>query len=319
MIVVTGGAGFIGSAVVWALNNRGIRDILIVDELKRLTEEKKENLKFLNYKDLMDKEKFLREIKAADCIIHMGACSKTTETNEHYLMDTNYEYTKKLAIEAVRNNIRFIYASSAATYGDGSDGFSDSHERLEFIKPLNMYGSSKHLFDLWAKENGYLERITGLKYFNVYGPNEYHKGSMRSFVIKAFNQINRTGKVRLFKSYNSDYADGEQVRDFIYIKDAVDMTLYFLDNKVANGIYNIGTGVPRTWNDLVKAVFNAMDRDVEIEYIDMPLDIKDQYQYYTSADMEKFRNSGFNFSLISLEEGIKDYVQNYLVSDKHLQ
>ncbi len=319
MIVVTGGAGFIGSAVVWALNNRGIRDILIVDELKRLTEEKKENLKFLNYKDLMDKEKFLHEIKDADCIIHMGACSKTTETNEHYLMDTNYEYTKKLAIEAVRNNIRFIYASSAATYGNGSDGFSDSHERLEFIKPLNMYGSSKHLFDLWAKENGYLERITGLKYFNVYGPNEYHKGSMRSFVIKAFNQINRTGKVRLFKSYNKDYADGEQVRDFIHIKDAVDMTLYFLDNKEANGIYNIGTGVPRTWNDLIKAVFNAMDRDVDIEYIDMPLDIKDQYQYYTSADMEKFRNTGFNFSLISLEEGIKDYVQNYLISDKHLQ
>ncbi len=319
MIVVTGGAGFIGSAVVWALNNRGIRDILIVDELKRLTEQKKENLKFLDYKDLMDKEKFLHEIKNADCIIHMGACSKTTETDEHYLMDTNYEYTKKLAIEAVRNNIRFIYASSAATYGDGSDGFNDSHERLEFIKPLNMYGSSKHLFDLWAKENGYLERITGLKYFNVYGPNEYHKGSMRSFVIKAFNQISRTGKVRLFKSYNSDYADGEQVRDFIYIKDAVDMTLYFLDNKKANGIYNIGTGVSRTWNDLVKAVFNAMDRDVEIEYIDMPLDIKDQYQYYTSADMEKFRNSGFNFSLISLEEGIKDYVQNYLISDKHLQ
>ncbi len=324
MLIVTGGAGFIGSAIIWELNNRLIDDIIVVDEFSRLSIEKKKNLKNLNYKDLIDKEDFLTKLKKghyldAGCIIHMGACSKTTEIDEDYIMYTNYQYTRDLAEIALGNNMHFIYASSAATYGDGLNGFDDSHEELKLYEPLNIYGDSKHRFDLWAFENGLLEKITGLKYFNVYGPNEYHKSSMRSFVVKAYEQITQTGKVRLFKSYNEKYENGKQLRDFIYIKDAVDMTLHFFNNKDLKGIYNIGTGVPRTWNDLVKAVFKALNIVENIEYIDMPDDIKDQYQYYTCSNAIKFNNTGYNKTYCSLEDGIKDYVENYLVVGKYLE
>ncbi|MHC4806666.1 MAG: ADP-glyceromanno-heptose 6-epimerase, partial [Planctomycetota bacterium] len=219
---------------------------------------------------------------------------------------------------ATADNIRFIYASSAATYGDGSAGFSDDVEKMDELRPLNMYGCSKHLFDLWARRAGLLKKIVGLKYFNVFGPNEYHKGDMRSFVIKAFEQINATGKVRLFKSYRPEFKDGEQMRDFIYVKDAVDMTLFFLDNPGIGGLFNIGAGKARTWNDLVKAVFAAMGSKPKIEYIEMPDSIRNQYQYFTQANITKLRKAGYDKETTSLEEAIQDYVQNYLQNHAYL-
>jgi len=257
MIIVTGGAGFIGSALIAALNKRQITDILVVDELG--TDHKWRNLRNLSFADYVEKDDFLEMViedkldSSTEAIFHLGACSDTTETNASYLIKNNYEYSKLLAQWATDADIRFIYASSAATYGDGSAGFSDDQEKIEILRPLNMYGHSKHLFDLWARRAGLLKKIVGLKYFNVFGPNEYHKADMRSFVIKALEQINATGKVRLFKSYKPEYADGEQKRDFIYVTDAVDMTLFFYDNPQLSGLFNIGTGKSRTWNDLVKA------------------------------------------------------------------
>jgi ADP-L-glycero-D-manno-heptose 6-epimerase len=212
----------------------------------------------------------------------------------------------------VSANVRFIYASSAATYGDGSAGFGDDEKEINKLRPLNMYGYSKQLFDLWAHRTALLKKIVGLKYFNVFGPNEYHKGDMRSFVLKAFEQINAAGKVRLFKSYKKEYKDGEQLRDFLYVKDAVDMTLFFLDRPKTAGLFNIGTGKARSWNDLVKAVFAAMGRKPNIEYIDMPESIRNQYQYFTQADIAKLRKAGYKKEPTCLEDTIKDYVQNYL-------
>ncbi len=323
MIVVTGAAGFIGSAIIWKLNQRGKNNIIAVVEEKKLNSEKKNNLKFLKYTRLTGKYKFLNNIKNdslsenIEAVIHMGACSKTTETDRKYIMSTNYEYTIQLAGICVKKGIRFIYASSAATYGDGREGFRDDHEYLKKLKPLNLYGESKHKFDLWALKNGLLDKVTGLKYFNVYGPNEYHKGEMKSFVPKAYQQIRKSGKVKLFKSYRPEYDHGNQLRDFIYVKDVVNMTLKFLDHQAA-GIFNIGTGRPRSWDDLVKAVFKALKKEPVIEYINMPKNIKDQYQYYTKADMSNYRASGFELSVRTLEEGISDYVKNYLVDGSYL-
>jgi ADP-L-glycero-D-manno-heptose 6-epimerase len=249
----------------------------------------------------------------------LGACSSTTETDASYLIKNNYEYSKLLARWAAAAGIHFIYASSAATYGDGEAGFGDDEEKIESLRPLNMYGYSKQLFDLWARRTGLLKKIVGLKYFNVFGPNEYHKADMRSFVLKAFEQINATGKVRLFKSYKREYADGEQVRDFLYIKDAVDMTLFFLDNPKLTGLYNIGAGRARSWNDLVKAVFAAMGKKPDIEYIEMPESIRNQYQYFTQADITKFRKAGYKKQITPLEDAIKDYVQNYLQQGGYLR
>ena len=322
MIVVTGGAGFIGSAIIAALNNRGISDIIVVDELG--TDAKWKNLRNLSFADYFEKADFLKMVvnKQIDwpvkAVFHMGACSSTTETDASYLAKNNYEYTKLLAQWAVDADIRFIYASSAATYGDGEKGFVDNEEKIDQLKPLNMYGYSKQMFDLWARRGGMLKKIAGLKYFNVFGPNEYHKADMRSFVLKAFEQINAEGRVRLFKSHNRQYADGEYVRDFIYVKDAVDMTLFFLDNPKIAGLFNIGTGKTRNWNDLVKAVFAAMDKKPKIEYVPMPGPIRNQYQYFTEADITKLRNAGYNKKTTSLEEAIKDYVQNYLQKDGYL-
>jgi len=322
MIIVTGGAGFIGSALVAALNSRGITDILVVDQLA--CDEKWKNLRNLSFADYVEKDDFLEMVAEGriappiKAVFHLGACSSTTETNASYLYKNNYEYTKLLAQWATAANIRFIYASSAATYGDGSAGFSDREGQIEKLIPLNMYGYSKQLFDLWARRPGLLKKIVGLKYFNVFGPNEYHKGDMRSFCLRAFEQINATGKVRLFKSYKPEYKDGEQRRDFIYVKDAVDMTLFFLDNPQVGGLFNIGTGKARTWNDLAGAVFAAMGKKLNIEYIEMPESIRNQYQYFTQADITKLRKAGYDKRTTSLEAAIKDYVQKYLMKDNYL-
>lgn len=322
MIIVTGGAGFIGSALIAALNKRHITDILVVDELG--TDQKWKNLCNLSFADYIEKDDFLEMIvedklnSSLEAVFHLGACSDTTETNASYLIKNNYEYSKLLAQWATADNVRFIYASSAATYGDGSAGFKDDMEKIETLSPLNIYGYSKQLFDLWARRADLFKNIAGLKYFNVFGPNEYHKADMRSFVVKAFEQISTTGIVRLFKSYKPEYADGEQLRDFIYVKDAVEMTLFFYDNPQIHGLFNIGTGKARTWNDLVKAVFAAMDKKPNIEYIEMPESIRNQYQYYTEADITNLRKTGFDKKITTLEDAIKDYIQNYLQNNRYL-
>ncbi|MCD4830710.1 MAG: ADP-glyceromanno-heptose 6-epimerase [Anaerohalosphaeraceae bacterium] len=322
MIIITGGAGFIGSALAKALNDRGQTDIVIIDRLG--TDEKWKNLAGLGFADYFDADDFLEMAETdsidfpIEAVLHMGACSATTETDASFLAKNNYEYTKAMAALALEFDARFIYASSAATYGNGENGFEDNHEKLKTLKPLNMYGYSKHLFDLWAKRNGLLDEIVGLKYFNVFGPNEYHKAEMRSFVIRAFEQISDAGKVKLFKSYNPDYPDGKQLRDFLYIKDAVDMTLFFLDNPKANGIFNIGSAAARSWLDLANAAFAAMDKKASIEFIDMPESLRDKYQYYTQADITKIRNAGYKQKTTSLEDAVKDYIQNYLAKNQHL-
>ncbi|GIK21444.1 MAG: ADP-glyceromanno-heptose 6-epimerase [Ignavibacterium sp.] len=322
MIVVTGGAGFIGSAIVWKLNQLGKTNIIVVDELGK--NEKWKNLVGLKYRDFVNKLEFIEQVLDdvvpynIEAIIHMGANSSTTEKDADHLLDNNFHYTKELSKYCVEKNIRFIYASSAATYGDGSLGFDDDESKLEQLRPLNMYGYSKHLFDLWAKTNHISDRIAGIKYFNVYGPNEYHKGDMRSVVHKAFEQIRDTGKVCLFKSLNPKYKDGEQMRDFVYVKDAVDMTLYFLDNPNINGIFNAGAGKARTWNDLVTALFNAVGKPVNIEYIDLPAQLKEKYQYFTEANLIKIKDAGYNQTITSLEDGIYDYVKNYLLRNMYL-
>ena len=322
MIVVTGGAGFIGSALVAELNKRGITDIIIVDHLG--SDERWKNLRKLTFTDYTESDDFLDHIiddslpYSVDAVFHLGACSSTTEADASYLIKNNYEYTKQLALWATDADARFIYASSAATYGDGSAGFSDDEDKLHTLTPLNMYGYSKHLFDQWAKKSGLLEQIVGVKFFNVYGPNEYHKADMRSFILKAFEQIQAEGKVRLFKSYNPKYADGEQVRDFIYVKDAVAATLFFYDNPSIGGLYNIGTGHARSWNDLAKAVFAAMGKGPKIDYIDMPEILRDKYQYFTQADISKLRAAGCKHKHTPLEDAVKDYVQNYLAKSDYL-
>ena len=316
MIIVTGGAGFIGSALVAALNRREITDILIVDEL--CTSDKWKNLPALQFSDYMEKQDFLDLVvenqvpEEVETIFHLGACSSTTEQDLSYLVKNNFEFTKWLALWAVESKIRFVYASSAATYGDGAQGFDDDQEALHRLRPLNPYGYSKQLFDLWARETGLLKEIVGLKYFNVFGPNEYHKGDMRSYALKGFDQIKATGKVKLFKSGDSRYDHGEYVRDFIYVKDAVEMTLFFMDNPGIAGIYNIGTGQARTWNDYVRAIFAALDSAPEIEYVEMPAAIAGQYQYYTQANMERLRHAGYAKATQRLEDSVRDYVQNYL-------
>jgi ADP-L-glycero-D-manno-heptose 6-epimerase len=322
MIIVTGGAGFIGSSLVRRLNELGESKIIIVDDLG--TDEKWKNLVPLKFVDFVHKDDFIsmvldREFPfETDSIIHMGANSSTTEKDADHLFSNNYLYTKELAQYCLEKNIRFIYASSAATYGDGSLGFDDDENKLGTLRPLNMYGYSKQLFDLWAKRNGAFDKIVGLKYFNVFGPNEYHKGDMRSVVHKAFEQVRDTGKVRLFKSLNPKYKDGEQLRDFIYIKDAVKMTLFFIDKPDTSGLFNIGSGKARTWNDLVTALFEAMNKPVKIEYIDLPQHLQDKYQYFTEANIVKIKKAGFTTSTTSLEEGVADYVKSYLLGKLYL-
>ena len=316
MIVVTGGAGFIGSAFVWKLNQEGIDDIVIVDHLG--TSDKWKNLVNLRFIEYIKKDDFLQMIYAdqvpfkARAVIHMGACSSTTERDADYLWMNNYLYSCRLADWTLRNQIRLIYASSAATYGDGSQGFSDDDRLIPKLRPINMYGYSKQVFDLWVLKQQAEKKIAGIKFFNVFGPNEYHKGDMTSVIFKAFHQIRETGKVRLFKSYKKEYGDGEQVRDFVYVKDCVEVMWWLLEHIEVNGIFNLGAGKARTWNDLVRAVFSAMKVKPDIEYIDMPPDLRDQYQYYTEAKVDKLRSAGCPAAFKSLEDSVHDYVVHYL-------
>jgi ADP-L-glycero-D-manno-heptose 6-epimerase len=316
MIIVTGGAGFIGSAFVWRLNREGIKDIIIVDQLG--TDDKWKNLVGLTFTDYIHKDEFI-EMAIADkvpfevsSVVHMGACSSTTERDADYLWENNYLYSREVADWALRHNARFIYASSAATYGDGSSGFSDDHEIISRLKPSNMYGYSKQVFDLWVLKNKLENKMAGIKFFNVYGPNEYHKGDMVSVIYKAFHQIQEIGKVRLFKSYKKEYPDGGQMRDFIYVKDCVNVMWWLLENPSVNGIYNLGTGMARTWNDLIAAVFSSMGRKTNIQYIEMPEPLRNQYQYFTQAQMDKLKKAGCHVNFSSLEDSVRDYVTNYL-------
>lgn len=317
-IIVTGGAGFIGSAIVWRLNQLGESDILIVDRLD--SSDKWKNLAPLKFADYLDADDFLANLEKFDkteTILHLGACSATTERDSDFMMRNNYEYTKTLANWSVENGVRFICASSAATYGDGSNGMDDGTDSLHKLRPLNVYGYSKHLFDIYAYRNKLFEKIVGLKYFNVFGPNENHKDDMRSLVNKAFSQIRETGKLQLFKSANPDYKDGEFGRDFVYVKDVVDMTLHFIENP-ASGLFNVGSGEMHSWNELAKAIFNALDLQPNIEFVEMPEHLKDRYQYHTQADLQRLYETGFEKDFMSLRESVADYVQNYLIPDKFL-
>ena len=317
MIVVTGGAGFIGSAMVWQLNENGVSDILVVDELG--TDEKWRNLVPRTYRDYWHKDRFLEAVhtntlRDVTAIIHMGACSATTERDADYLMENNFHYTRDLAEWAATHGVRFLYASSAATYGDGEQGFGDEAARIPDLRPLNMYGYSKQLFDRYALRTGLIDHTVGIKFFNVFGPNEYHKQGMRSVPLTAAAQIRATGALNLFKSYRSDYADGEQKRDFIYVKDCVAALWYLLNHPEVNGVFNLGTGTARTWNDLGRAVFAALGIPPDLRYIEMPDGLRQQYQYFTEAPMDKLRATGCPLPTFTLEAAIDDYVGRYLTS-----
>lgn len=322
MIIVTGGAGFIGSALVWRFNQLGIDDILIIDHLGN--SRKWENLRALRFSDYIEKDKFRElinseglETNKIDAVFHLGACSSTTETDASYLIDNNFNYSKELATFCASHSIKFIYASSAATYGDGSRGWSDDEESIEKLLPLNMYGYSKQIFDLWMKRNKLLKEAAGLKFTNVFGPNEWHKGEMRSVVCKAYEQILKTGKMQLFKSHRKDYADGEQKRDFLYVKDAVEMVLQVYEKNLT-GIFNIGSGRAETWNNLANAIFAAMKLETKLEYIDMPCEIRSKYQYFSCADMSKLRSYLNELKLTDFKSAISEYITEYLATSRHL-
>ena len=315
LTIITGAAGFIGRNTVAELNARGNTDLLLVDALG--TDEKWQNLLGLGFEDLISPDELLKRVHSNSLgkiasIIHLGACSGTTERDADYLLRNNYQYTRTLCEWSLAHDVRFVYASSAATYGDGSRGYSDDDQITPTLRPLNMYGYSKHMFDLWALRHYLFDRIVGLKYFNVFGPYEDHKGDMRSVVQKSFHQINTTGEVSLFKSYKEGYADGEQKRDFIYVKDAVAVTLHFAENRANSDLFNCGTGIARTWKDLATAVFTAMGKKPNIKMIEMPAHLQGKYQYFTQAEMTKLRAAGYTKPFLTLEEGVKDYVQNYL-------
>ena len=315
-VIVTGGAGFIGSVLVWELNRRGCTDAVIADF--PALGEKQKNLAGLRYTEYLEPHELLARLSAGalgkfDCIFHLGACSSTTETNEKYLRENNFEYSRNLAEWALREGVRFVYASSAATYGDGDAGMEDTDPmQLELLQPLNLYGLSKHWMDLHAWRHGWLDNIAGLKYFNVFGPNENHKGDMRSVVCKSYAQVLETGVIHLFKSYHHEFQDGEQRRDFLYVKDAVAMTLHVAANPAANGIFNIGSGQVHTWNELARAVFAALGRQPRIEYIEMPESIREKYQYSTQADIRKLLATGYDRPITSLDDAVRDYVVDYL-------
>ena len=331
MIVVTGAAGLIGSAVVRELNRRGEKELLLVDELG--SSEKWKNLPSLCFERYIEKDEFLlclekylsakteaRELSEFEwekisAIIHLGAQSSTTESDVSYLIQNNYRYSIQLARLAEKNNIRMVYASSAATYGDGSMGFDDDLEQLEKLRPLNAYGYSKHLFDLWMKKRNFRPSFAGIKYFNVFGPNEYHKGDMRSLVLKAYEQIQSTGSLGLFKSYHPEYEDGKQKRDFLYVEDAASMTVHLcLQNTSAIGLFNAGSGEASTWLDLADAIFTAMKKKKRIRFIDMPVSIRSKYQYYTCAPITRLRAQGYEQNITPLSEAVHDYISTYLLT-----
>ena len=314
MILLTGGAGFIGSAFLRKLNDLGYNDIIVVDHLAESPKWKnligKNIVKYIPKEELFEAMKTDPIFSNLDSIIHLGACSRTTERNVDYIIKNNYDFSIRLAEFANQNDIRFIYASSAATYGNGDEGYSDTV--FHNLKPLNPYGFSKHLFDLWVINKKLDKKFVGLKFFNVFGPNEYHKDDMSSMVYKAYNQIKETHKVKLFKSNEDVYPDGGQMRDFVYIKDVCEIMAKILENNHIYGIYNIGTGVARSWNDLMTSVFKSLNMTPDIEYVEMPDSIKGQYQNFTQADLTKLNNKIKDFKFASLEDNVADYVQNYL-------
>lgn len=316
-VIVTGGAGFIGSCIVRELNDAGITDITIVDNI--LSTEKWKNLLNKKYSEYINKDNFLEQLPRfkgkVTHVIHMGACSATTERNFDYLYHNNFEFTKALWKFCAEENISFIYASSAATYGDGTNGFSDE-SNIEELRPLNGYGYSKQLFDLWAeKQTDKPKQHVGFKFFNVYGPNEYFKGSMASVVFHGFCSVQKDGVIRLFKSYKDGYADGGQTRDFVYVKDICSVVRYMMEHSDISGLFNLGTGHARPFKALGEAVFSALGIPANIQYVEMPESLRPKYQYFTEASMEKLRKVGYNKPFYSLEDGVKDYVQNYLCQD----
>ena len=329
-ILVTGGAGLIGSAIVYELNQRGYRNIVIVDHLG--TSEKWQNLRALDFVDYFEKDEFynllitnkIDSLYNFRVIFHLGNCSDTTEADATYLIKNNFNYGKALTDYCERIGARMIYASSAATYGDGEEGFLDNETALLKLRPLNKYGYSKQIFDQYLLRTDRFAHpaggasFVGVKYSNVFGPNEYHKAHMRSMVLRSFEQISEKGSVALFKSYRPEYSDGEQVRDFLYVKDAADMTLFFLgQGHDACGLFNIGFGSVRSWNDLAKAAFAAFGKEPKIDYIEMPDTLKGRYQYYTCLDISKLRKAGYTKELTTLEEAVKDYY-GYFVRNGHL-
>ncbi|MFC1744218.1 ADP-glyceromanno-heptose 6-epimerase [Candidatus Riflebacteria bacterium] len=322
MIIVTGGAGFIGSAIIWKLNQWGQKNILIVDRLRKT--EKWKNLVNLAYQDYLEVEEFLSLLQSdrfatiygpLQAIFHMGACSSTTELDAGYLVNNNFEFSKIMARLALKENCRLIYASSAATYGDGEQGYDDDPDKIHLLKPLNMYGYSKQMFDQWILTHGKDLNYVGIKFFNAYGPNEYHKGDMRSLIHKAVPQIQKSGKIRLFKSHKEGFADGQQLRDFIYIKDVVDVCRFLLKSDY-QGILNLGTGKPRSFVDLANSVFGSMEKEINIEFFPMPEGLREKYQYYTCANIAKLKGIGYKKDFYSLEDGIADYVTNYILNQK---
>ncbi|NCA68205.1 MAG: ADP-glyceromanno-heptose 6-epimerase [Clostridia bacterium] len=320
-IAVTGGAGFIGSVFLWKLNMQGIKDIIVVDVGYKAKDSA--NIKGKNITAYIERDDFRRLIgtgrmdDAIDVIVHLGACADTTQTDSKYLDHNNFLYTKELALWSIKNNKPFYYASSAATYGSGELGYSDDDSSTLKLQPLNEYGRSKHKFDLWVLDNKIADRVVGFKFFNVYGPNEYHKQDMRSMINKGYYQIKETGRLKLFKSYKPEYADGGQMRDFVYVKDVVDIMWFFLSNPGKRGIYNVGTGRAYTWNELARALFKALGKEPVIEYIDMPQNIKQQYQYFTKAVIAKLRSAGCDHSFMDMDKAVKDYA-GYLGSGKYL-
>ncbi len=323
-VLVTGGAGFIGSALTWALNQHGCTDIVVADLLGM--NEKWRNLVPLRFADCVDVgDTFLADLRAGalgrfDLVLHLGACSATTERDASYLLRNNYAFTRDLAAWALDKDIRFVYASSAATYGLGEQGMDDddSEAYLRRLRPLNMYGYSKHLFDLYAAKRGWLDAIVGIKYFNIFGPNDAHKGDMRSLVTKGFDQVRETGRLRLFKSLNPAYADGHQRRDFHYVKDAAAMTLHLAATDTAHGLFNIASGRAHTWLDLADALFAALARPAQVEFIDMPEALHRTYQYDTKGGIGKLRATGYASEVTPLAAAVRDCVTGYLLPDRRL-
>ncbi|MCF7851693.1 MAG: ADP-glyceromanno-heptose 6-epimerase [Simkaniaceae bacterium] len=323
LIVITGAAGFIGSGVVRYLNEKGYHNLVLVDDFKMSSKWK--NLVGKNFYEMVSRYDIFdwlegkeRDIEA---FIHLGACSDTVEQDADYFMENNYRFSILLANYALQNNHRFIYASSAATYGDGKLGFNDAHELIPHLRPLNMYGFSKQLFDMWLYNEGLLDQVVGLKYFNVFGPNEVHKGRMASMVYHMTNTIQSDGIVKLFESNDREnYKDGEQERDFIYVKDAVKVTCDFLENDMM-GIYNVGSGHPSSWNQLATYVFEALDKQPSIQYVSMPGDLSKQYQNHTCADLSKYESTLQSKGLPkmhyhTLKDAVTDYIRNYLIADQ---
>lgn len=316
-VIVTGGAGFIGSCIVRMLNDMEIEDITIVDHVCET--DKWINMRNKKYTEYINRDEFLEKLPEyagkVTHVIHMGACSATTERDFDFLYKNNLEYSKRLWNFCTENQISFIYASSAATYGDGTEGFDDRDD-IKRLRPLNGYGYSKQLFDLWVeKQEKTPKQHVGFKFFNVYGPNEYFKGTMASVIFHTFNDVRKTGKKGLFKSYKEGYADGGQLRDFIYVKDICKVVQFMMKHPDVSGLFNLGTGKARSFYDLAIATFNAMEVEPNIEFIEMPEALRGKYQYYTQANMEKLRNVGYTEEFYSLEDGAKDYVQNYLMKD----